>query len=190
MSTNDVPGSDPANHDELAMGCWAEHEDGSLILVESTEGDRVVYSIFDLAQKPIAEYRDAMPTSDFEVTFSWRKGAKEKWTWHDKTPFPWNRVIKQGARDGQRYASAADQLTAAQRVAESMRLRAQRFDPVRHGHLQERTSKRGRAVVDTIQQALDQNERENARLKKALAIANGDDDDTGEFEAVDVGEAE
>lgn len=32
MSTNDVPGAKTENRDVLAMGCWAEHEDGSLIL--------------------------------------------------------------------------------------------------------------------------------------------------------------
>jgi len=33
MSTNDVPGAKAANNDALAMGCWAEHADGSLILM-------------------------------------------------------------------------------------------------------------------------------------------------------------
>lgn len=51
MSTNDVPGANPKNADVLAMGCWAEHEDGSLIFVESVEGGTVVYSIFDIAPK-------------------------------------------------------------------------------------------------------------------------------------------
>jgi hypothetical protein len=49
MSTNDVPGARAENHDQLAIGCWAEHDDGSLVLVESTEAGRVIFSVFDLA---------------------------------------------------------------------------------------------------------------------------------------------
>jgi hypothetical protein len=61
MSTQDVPGHGSAKSDTLAMGVWGEHNDGSLLFVESTEGGRVIYSIFDMAQMPIVEYRDAMP---------------------------------------------------------------------------------------------------------------------------------
>lgn len=121
MSTNDVPGANPANHDELAMGCWAEHHDGSLILVESTEGGRVVYSIFDMEKQPVTEYRDAMAVGAFKKAFSWnpKDPASEKWTWHDKTAFPWDRIIRGGARDGTRYASADDHLNAAERIRQS-----------------------------------------------------------------------
>jgi hypothetical protein len=121
MSTNDVPGANPANRDELAMGGWAEHEDGSLILVESTEGGRVVYSIFDMEKSPITEYRDAMADGAFKKAFSWnpKDPKSEKWTWHDKTAFPWDRIIKLGGRDGARYVSAEDQLNAAERIRRS-----------------------------------------------------------------------
>src|SRR5437868_2055043 len=106
MATTDVPGANPANGDQLKMGCWAEHSDGSLIFVESTEGGRVVYSIFDMSKMPIIEYRDAMPEDTFKKTFSRRDGnlliRTINWTWHDKTPFPWDRVIKAGALDGGR----------------------------------------------------------------------------------------
>lgn len=123
MSTNDVPGADPRNADELAMGCWAEHSDGSMILVESTEGNRVVYSIFDMAKEPPIEYRDAMPTVSFNSTFSWaasgKKSLNEKWTWHDKTPFPWDRIIKAGVKDGSRLPAAEYTLNAAERIMES-----------------------------------------------------------------------
>jgi len=61
MSTNDVPGHNPVNNDELRSNCWAEHDDGSLILVQSTEGGRVIYMMFDLSVEPVVEYRDAMP---------------------------------------------------------------------------------------------------------------------------------
>lgn len=135
MSTNDVPGANPVNADVLAMGCWAEHEDGSLIFVESTEGNRVVYSMFDMSKDPIIEYRDAMPEVSFKKTFSWepdskkakKKSTNEKWTWHDKTPFNWDRVIPHGAQDGTRLASAAAIMTAAERVAASLKLHGGRI---------------------------------------------------------------
>jgi hypothetical protein len=127
MSTYDVPGANPDNNDELAMGCWAEHDDGSLIFVESTEGSRVVYSIFDMSKTPTVEYRDAMPETSFKRTFTWKKDSKrkggEKWLWHDKTAFPWDRLIKQGGQDAGRHVSADDILTAAERVAASLKLR-------------------------------------------------------------------
>jgi len=131
MSTNDVPGYKAANHDALAMGCWAEHEDGSLIFVESTEGGRVVYSIFDREKQPITEYRDSMAEGAFKKTFSWdpKSPTSEKWTWHDKTPFPWDLVIRAGARDGTRYASAEDHLTAAERIRRSREIHGQPVDP-------------------------------------------------------------
>lgn len=140
MSTNDVPGHDPRNHDELAMGAWAQHDDDSLILVESTEASRVIYSVFDMAHDPPIEYRDAMPEASFKKTYSW-PGSKDKWTWHDKTPFPWEKIIKQ-FKDGPKSA-AADHITtaaerirtsrerhstAAQRVADELRLRGQELD--------------------------------------------------------------
>lgn len=125
MSTNDVPGNNPSNNDQLAMGCWAEHDDGSMIFVESTEAGRVIYSIFDMAKAPPIEYRDAMPEATFKKNFSWdpKNKKSEKWTWHDKTPFPWDRIIKAGATDGGRPAAAEHILNAAERVAESLKLR-------------------------------------------------------------------
>jgi len=138
MSTHDVPGANPANKDILALGAWAEHEDGSLIFVEAVEAGSVVYSIFDVAQSPPVEYRDAMDEDGFKAQFTWkakRKGSKsktnEKWTWHDKTPFPWDRVMRDFPA-GVRSVSAADDLNAAQRVAESLQLRAEAVRE-RHG---------------------------------------------------------
>jgi hypothetical protein len=63
----------------------------------------------------------------FKKAFSWKSGeavTADRWTWHDKTPFDWDRVIKAGARPGLKYPSAADQLTAARRVAEALKLKA------------------------------------------------------------------
>lgn len=121
MSTNDVPGFNPKNRDELACGCWAEHEDGSLIFVESTEDDRVIYSVFDMEKDPVTEYRDSMKIGAFKKNFSWdsKKKDSERWTWHDKTPFPWDRIIKKGSKDGVRHAHVEDQLNAAERVRKS-----------------------------------------------------------------------
>lgn len=151
MSTFDVPGANPANNDELRMGCWAEHEDGSLIFVYSTEGDRVIYTMFDLAKDPIIEYRDSMNLKAFEKSFTWNSSKKnkvaEKWVWHDKTPFPWNRIIKDGAQDGVKIASAAGMMTAAGRVAESLRLRGQAVKSKAYDHMVERTFAGTRSLV-------------------------------------------
>lgn len=133
MSTNDVPGYNPSNRDALAMGCWAESADGSLLFVEGVENGRVIYSMFDSRHKPVLEYRDAMSETDFKTAFSWkadRSSLKDKasavpsiqWTWHDKTPFPWDRVIQRGARDGSRLASAADTLEQAEKLMTSIGL--------------------------------------------------------------------
>lgn len=132
MSTTDVPGANAANGDELGMGCWAEHEDGSLVLVQSTEGGRVVFEMFDdLDKDPVTAYRHAMPEDEFKRSFSWSRtlrpggGSVVKWTWHDKTPFPFDRIIKAGVRPGMRYATADDQLSAAARVAASLNARSE-----------------------------------------------------------------
>ncbi len=136
MSTNDVPGAKAANRDELSMGCWAEHEDGSLIFVESSEGNRVVFSLFDMAKKPIMEYRTAMPEVNFKKEFTWDPKDKSsiKWTWHDKTPFNWDRIIGAGFQEGMRYASAGDVLSAAQRIAERLNISGHDLQRSMHDH--------------------------------------------------------
>lgn len=68
-----------------------------MLFVESTEGGRIVYSVFDLSQDPPVEYRDRMDERPFKDLFSWN-GTNDKWTWHDKKPFPWERVIDAGGR--------------------------------------------------------------------------------------------
>jgi hypothetical protein len=158
MSTHDVPGANSLNNDELSMGCWAEHEDGSLIFVQSTENGRVVYMMFDTAANPIIEYRDAMPENGFKETFSWnpKKGDSIRWTWHDKTPFPWERVIKDGARDGLHYASVTDQLSAAAKVARSLRIKSKVLDPGQFDHLVDKVKKgtTSNRVMRAIQAAI------------------------------------
>jgi len=88
MPTKQVPGSNPADKDILFVGAWAEHDDGSMLLIEGDEDDVVVFSVFDIAKDPVVEYRDAMPVEGFDKQFS-----DTGWTWHDKTPFPWAKVM-------------------------------------------------------------------------------------------------
>jgi len=118
ISTNDVPGYNPVNNDKLGNGTWAEHEDKSLIFVKSTEDDRVIYEIYDLAQNPPVYYVDAMAVGAFKKTYSYDPNdlKKDRWTWHDKTPFPWDRVIKSGVNDGLHYTTADSLISAAQRI--------------------------------------------------------------------------
>lgn len=145
MSTNDVPGAKTTNNDVLAMGCWAEHSDGSLILVEGVEGGRVIYSIFD-TEKGV-EYRDAMSEKGFKDLFSWKPAKTDsiRWTWHDKTPFAWDRVLGEFS-SGQRHVSAQAQLSAAAQVAESLDLRAEKIDVNRVGNARTMLSRLSDAV--------------------------------------------
>lgn len=158
MSTSDVPGYKPENRDKLAMGGWAEHNDGSLIFVESVEGGRVIYSVFDMAKEPVVEYRDAMAEGAFKKTYSWtaekKAGKDDRWTWHDKSPFPWDRVIKAGARDGVRYASADDHLTAAERIRKSRQLPVQAVNVDEVKTRMPHTGNKASQILKRIQEAL------------------------------------
>jgi len=157
MSTNDVPSFTASNNDELAMGCWAEHEDGSLIFVQSTEGGRIIYMMFDTFTDPITEYRDAMPEKGFKNFFSWSNKNKKddiKWIWHDKTPFPWERVIKDGARDGVHFASAYDALRAAQKVAKSLGLSGHKFIKDKYEHMNDNKVPLRNRIIDKVQNAI------------------------------------
>lgn len=157
MSTHDVPGANPANHDELAMGCWAEHDDGSLIFVQNTE-DGIVYSMFDVSKDPPVEYRGKMTEKGFKKQFTWAKGGgkgglKEKWTWHDKTPFPWERVMSDFP-EGQGFASASGFLTAAARVAESLRLKGAPIRPEDYDHRVTKVVKKAEKLIAKMQDVL------------------------------------
>jgi hypothetical protein len=105
-----------------------------LIFVVSTEGGRVIYNIFDTAVQPPVEYRDAVAEKAFKKQFSW-PGSKDKWTWHDKTPFPWDRIMDLGGKAGAGFASADALNTAAQRVAQSRHLRGSEVDPDDYAHM-------------------------------------------------------
>lgn len=157
MATHDVPGANPVNNDDLKMGCWAEHADGSLIFVESTEGNRVIYSMFDISKTPPIEYRDAMPLTSFYSTFSWKKTDNDiKWTWHDKTPFPWDRIIKSGISDGPRFPSAQSLMAAAEAVARKLKLHGSQVSK----DVQDRATDHNPITSDQIMQ----------RLRKAIDV--------------------
>jgi len=173
MSTSDVPGAKDANNDELAMGCWAEHDDGSLLVVHSTENDEVIYSMFDTSKTPPVEFRDKMPMGDFKAYFSW-DGNNVKWTWHDKTPFPWDRIIKSGIRDGVLPApSGHDQIAEAKSVAESlaekMGIPGHEIDSDKVDHMMSKESPR--KMISNIQEAVDscpKGKKGKKKIKKLL----------------------
>lgn len=103
MSTEDVPGMNPQNNDDLHAGCWGEHKDGSLVYVLGTENNTVLFCAFDLSGKKPVEYRDALPLKAFQEKFTYNvtRPSSIRFTWHDKTLFPWDRVMKyfnQGVR--------------------------------------------------------------------------------------------
>ena len=158
MSTQDVPGANPANADKLCAGCWAEHEDHSLLYVKGTENGTVVYELYDLAQDPPVYYQDAMREDAFKKAFSFPPigGSVEKWTWHDKQPMPWSRVMRTFDKPVPVHADVHDTLSAAARVAQSLRLRAQRLTPSAVSpSVEGQAPKAGRSIVDRIQRALD-----------------------------------
>lgn len=84
MSTQQVPGYVAANADNLHVGCWAESNDGSLMMVEAVLNGAVRYSVIDRSGPAPAEYYGELVEPAFMAEFS-DKG----WTWHDKSPFPW-----------------------------------------------------------------------------------------------------
>lgn len=153
MSTHDVPGHKPEHHDQLAMGCWAEHEDGSLIFIEAVEGGKVVYEMFDLSADPPMSYRDAMVESRFKQQFSYPNVLDDRWTWHDKTPFPWD-LVMETIPGGTRHPTADHQISAAARVAKHLDLRARRLRRERFEHLRSRAGKTARSVRDRLQRAI------------------------------------
>lgn len=148
MSTNDVPGAVAANRDVLAAGAWAEHQDGSKIFVKGTEGGRVVFEMFNVQKK--ISYTHIMDEVRFKTKFSWSPGdgpSKDRWTWHDKTPFDWDTVMDE-YQTGPQYASAAAQMSAADRVAEDLGIKGEKLTA-------ERIREIGRGIIDTIADAME-----------------------------------
>lgn len=156
MSTNDVPGANPANADVLAAGCWAEHSDNSLLFVKGNEAGQVVYELYDLAQTPPVYYQDAMLESAFKSQFSFPPvgSSPEKWTWHDKTPFPWSRVMKTFDKPRPVHADVHDTLSAAARVAESLRLRARKVSEETVGAQAEVVRQKSAGILERLSRAI------------------------------------
>lgn len=86
MATKDVPGSKAANKDTLAQGSWAE-KGSDLVLVEKVKAPSVVFLTFDTFDAKKIVIPASLTQKDFEKAY-------QGWTWHDKTPFPWDRVLK------------------------------------------------------------------------------------------------
>lgn len=145
MSTEIVPGHDPANNDVLAAGCWAEHEDGSLLYVSHVSEGKGYAAVTPpgevtfLLIAPDGSYSQwpgRMPVSMFKMQFSRAEGTPKDyiWTWHDKTPFPWEcakprpeviETIKE--IEVERQLDVVD--SAALRVATALKLRAAELAP-------------------------------------------------------------
>lgn len=156
MATQDVPGANPANADKLAHGNWAEHADGSLILVEGNESGRVVFQMFDLTHRPYTRWLGAMTEAEFKLKFSFKPigTSTERWTWHDKTSFPWDRVMSVFQAPKPEFVNPEDELSAAQRVAESLKLHGQRLTEDIVAGRAEQKARRGHAIWDRIDSAV------------------------------------
>jgi hypothetical protein len=159
--TNDVPGANKNNADELAVGCWAEADDGSLILVKGLENGTVIYEIFDSAN-PDLSFTDAMPEKKFKPFYSYAGAAanKVKWSWHDKTSFPWDRVMKNISRPKPGFSSVEAQMSAAQRVMESLKkmghdLKGRKLSKETIAHEEEQVYPKGAAIMQKLAEALE-----------------------------------
>lgn len=129
MSTPDVPGYNPKNNDKLSKGNWAEHEDGSLIYVtDITPKGKVIFELIDLKNRnnPL-KYTHAKDLRDFQKSFSYNPKSSDidqiKWTWHDKSPFPWEVVMKQLTNPTPLLPDVMDEPNAATKVAQSLQCR-------------------------------------------------------------------
>jgi hypothetical protein len=117
--------------------------------------------MFDLSSNPPMEYRDAMPEKGFKDHFSYEDEDDEQWLWHDKTTFPWNKVMAV-FKDGTKFTSAIDQIKAAQRVADVMMIKGQRLEEDsisnRLRNFNEKSKvvigRKGKVIMDKIQRAL------------------------------------
>lgn len=162
MATQDVPGFDDvksdAKNDELGIGMWGEHDDESLILVEGVEQGRVIFSMFDMSPTPPMEYRDSLPEQQFKRQFSWNSDesiVNKGWRWHDKTQFPWNKIMDNFS-DGTRYPSADYVVNEAQRIAKIKSLRGAVVKRENYSHMMENVGRKGRVIIDKIQRAVNE----------------------------------
>lgn len=154
MATKDVPGANKANNDELKVGAWAEHKDGSLLFVKGLEGDTVVFELYELQATPPFYYQDAMPKPEFEKYFSRPPVGIStiSWTWHDKKTFPWDRVMKRLNRPTPVHVDVEDQLSAARKVADSLNIRGRKLSEREVGHRAE-SERYSRGIFDRLERA-------------------------------------
>lgn len=155
MATNDVPGANPANLDLLSVGCWGEDRDGtSLIHVVGRENGSVVFQMYDLTNGMF--YQDAMIEAEFKRTFSVPPVGNSivPWTWHDKTSFPWNRVMKRFQRPAPQHADVLDQMSAAERVARHLNLRSRELREEDVADPGAEPRRRGYAIMDRLAEAI------------------------------------
>lgn len=151
MATNSVPGADAKNLDKLDIGCWAEDDQKtSLIFVAGRETGRVVYQMYDLVDGYF--YNDAMLEADFKSRFSVPPvgNSPHRWTWHDKTPFPWDRVMSRFQRPVPQFSDVEDQLSTAQKVAQALGLRGRKLTEEDVTPQVEQRRRRGYAIMDRI----------------------------------------
>ena len=130
MSTQSVPGADPKNLDKLDVGCWAEDKKGtSLLHVIGHE----VFQIYDLNERPPLFYQDAMLEAEFKSYFSTPPVGKSKTKWkrHDKTTFPWDRVMKRLSGKVPVHADVQDHMSVGEtdrRNPKGCRVMTETFD--------------------------------------------------------------
>lgn len=149
MGSYAVPGVDDG---ELAIGCWAEHEDGSLILVEGFEGPDVIYAIFDISVMPIVSYRHRTNKEKFEKFFSYgaTSQSKIKWLWHDKTSFPWAVVVRRTDLKN-RPLNMGGNLSAAHKVAKQLKIKGEKLSIREFDH---KAMKRVKGIKTQLSDAL------------------------------------
>ena len=155
MATHDVPGANPRNLDSLDMGCWAEDKTGeSYVLVVGRESGRVIYQMYDLASGMF--YPDAMIEYEFKKFFSVPPTGKSDvvWTWHDKTPFPWDQVMSRFKRPAPQHSDPLDQISAAARVAEALNLRGRKLSEADVSAAGDDARERGMAIIGKVAEAI------------------------------------
>lgn len=157
MSTNAVPGANPKNRDYLERGAWAEDKDQtSLVHVIGREDGSIVFQIYDLSEDPIIFYQNALIESEFKTFFSVPPvGTSDvTWTWHDKTDFPFDRVMKRFSSKASYHADVKDQLSVAQRIAAALHIKGKRLTKEDVSAQVEREHNRGMAIIDVVTEAL------------------------------------
>jgi len=169
MATNDVPGSNPQNNDTLKPGCWAEHDDGSLIFVKDIdEHDRVIFDVYDLGGAvPRIFYPTPLARKKFNETFSFKATRRRKstdaepvlWTWHDKSPFPWNKVSRSVDSISAPVETSGAEPTAAERIAVDLQMRmstvlTRKLVHENQGLSERPVSRTSRTIADRLKNAI------------------------------------